>query len=350
MRKSITPFVLALSMAAGPVLGQSAIALQDNAPDSYTVVRGDTLWGIAGKFLKDPWRWPEIWRLNQEQIKDPHWIYPGNVIVLDRAKTPPQLSLEQGQETVKLSPQVRSEPLAAEAIPAIPTRVIEPFLSQPLVIEAGGLEEAPRIVATEENRVHLGPGGTAYVSGLGASKQVVWQIFRPGQPLIDPDSQRTLGYEAVFVGTGRIVRAGDPATMQIIASKQEASYGDRLLALAGPTINQYVPHAPRTAFEGRIIGLYDKLPTSEGGRNSIISLNKGQRDGLEVGNVLALYRSGNTIADPTSGLPPASAPTIRLPDERYGLVFVFRTFDAVSYALVMESTRAVTPGDWLRSP
>jgi hypothetical protein len=348
MRKSITPFVLALSMAAGPALGQSAIALQDNAPDRYTVVRGDTLWGIAGKFLKDPWRWPDLWRLNQEQIKNPHWIYPGNVIVLDRVKTPPQLTLEQ--ETVKLSPQVRSEPVVAEAIPAIPTRVIEPFLSQPLVIEEGGLEKAPRIIAIEENRVHLGPGGIAYVSGLGASQQVVWQIFRSGRPLIDPDSQRTLGFEAVFVGTGRIIRAGDPATMQIVAAKQEASYGDRLIALGGPTINQYVPHPPRPAFEGRIIGLYDKLATSEGGRNSIISLNKGQRDGLESGNVLALYRSGNTIVDRTSSLPPGSAPTIRLPDERYGLVFVFRTFDAVSYALVMESSRAVSPGDWLRSP
>lgn len=347
MSKSITPILLALCLATGSALAQGDIKLQEDAPDRYTVQKGDTLWGIARKFLKDPWRWPEIWRLNQDQIKNPHRIYPGNVIVLDRGKTPPQLMLGA---TVRLSPQVRAKPIEAEAIPAIPPNVIEPFLSQPLVIEEAGLENAPRIIATEENRVYLGTGGIAYLSGIGASKQDLWQIFRPGRALVDPDTQRTLGFEAIYLGTGRIIRFGDPATLQIVAAKQEISKGDRLIALGAPAINQYVPRAPGTFVQGRIIGLYDGLANSEGGRNSIIALNKGKRDGIEMGHVLAIYRTGLSVPDPSSNLSRDSAPLIKLPDERYGLVFVFRTFDSVSYALVMDSARAVSPGDRVQTP
>lgn len=347
MRKSITFFLLAFSLGAPCALAQGVLKLQDNAPDRYVVEKGDTLWGIAGKFLKDPWRWSEIWRLNQDQIKNPHRIFPGNVIVLDRSKQPPQLTLGA---TVKLSPQVRAEPLAAEAIPSIPPNAIEPFLSQPLVIEQGGLEKAPRIVGTEENRVHLATGGIAYVSGIGASNEKVWQIFRPGRPLIDPDTNKTLGYEAVYLGTGRVTHAGEPATMQIVASTQEISRGDRLVPAGPAATNQYAPHSPKASLKGRIIALLGGLATSEGGRDLIVSINKGRRDGLEAGHVLAIHRIGATIPDPQSSLSRDRAPTIRLPDERYGLVFVFRIFDAVSYALIMSSSRPVAPGDYVQTP
>lgn len=360
MSKSITRLMLAFSaftlLASGLALAQGDIRLQENAPDRYIVEKGDTLWSIASRFLKDPWRWPEVWRLNQEQIRNPHRISPGNVIVLDRSTNPPQFAL-QASDTVKLSPQVYAESLASEAIPSIPANVIEPFLTQPLVIEAGGLDNAPRIVATEENRVNLGPGGLAYVSGIGASPQPTWQIFRPGQPLIDPDTQLTLGIEAVYLGTGRIVRAGDPATMQITTARQEIASGDRLIAVSTPTVNQYAPRPPRGLVQARIIGLYNSLAASEGGRNSIVSLNKGRRDGIENGFVLAILRTGATLGQPpASGMfsgmfsREAPEPQVRLPDERYGLVFVFRTFDSVSYALVMESTRAVEPGDRVQTP
>lgn len=347
MRKSTIIAVLAFLLAGAYAWAQSDIKLSENPPDRYIVQKGDTLWGIAGKFLKEPWRWGEIWRMNKEQIRNPHRIYPGNVVVLDRSGTSPQLALEP---TLKLSPQVRAEPLDTDAIPAIPAGAIEPFLTKPLVIEQDGLQNAPRIVATEENRVHLGPGAKAYVSGLGQSTETTWQIFRPGRALIDPDSNQTLGFEAIYLGTGRIIRQGEPATMQIVTTAQEISQGDRMVPAGAPVINQYVPRAPATMVKGRIISLYDGLATSEGGKYSIISVNRGRRDGIELGHVLAVLRTGALIPDPQSTLSRDRAPMIKLPDERYGVVFVFRTFDAVSYALVMDSSRPVTPGDVVQTP
>jgi hypothetical protein len=212
--------------------------------------------------------------------------------------------------------------------------VIEPFLTQPLVIEEGGLEKAPRIVATEESRVNVGPGGVAYVRGVTGLKQEVWQIFRPGRPLVDPATNRALGIEAVYLGTGRIVRQGDPATLEIVSAKQEITSGDRLIAIAPPSNTQYVPHAPRGLVEARIISMYDSLATSEGGKYSIVSLNRGRRDGIENGHVLAIYRSGATVTQiPNPGYTRESVePPVKLPDERYGLVYVFRTFESVASA------------------
>jgi hypothetical protein len=361
MQKSITALLAAALWLGGhPVLAQSDIKLQEGAPDRYVVAKGDTLWGIAGKFLKDTWRWPEVWRMNQDQIRNPHWIYPGNVIILDRSVTPPQLRLSASDtdksstgrsDTVKLSPQVRGESLAAEAIPPIPAQAIEPFLSQPLLIEEGGLDKAPRIIATEENRVNLGPGGIAYASGMSnAADASLWQVYRPGRPLVDPDSNRTLGIEAVFLGTARMIRAGEPATVQVVSSKQEIAAGDRLIFASAPTINPYMPHAPAKSIKGRIIGLYNNFATSVGGRDSIISINRGARDGLEAGHVLAAYRNVVVVDQQNPLRSRDSAPTIKLPDERYGLVFIFRTFDAVSYALIMESSRPIQPGDIVQTP
>jgi nucleoid-associated protein YgaU len=366
MQKFITAVLASLLCAAAIVHAQGDLQLKENAPDSYVVQKGDTLWSIAVKFLRDPWRWPEIWRLNQEQIRNPHEIVPGSTIVLDRTGAgsgagssassggdgQPQLRLQLGRggATERLSPQVRSEPLDSEAIPAIPANVIEPFLTQPLVIEAGGLAKAPRIVATQESRVYLGAGGIAYVTGFGKSEAPVWQVYRQGKPLVDPDNNRTLAYEAVYLGTVRVTRPGDPATVQIVNAKQEISTGDRLVAAAEPAPIQYVPHSPKSGLKGRVIGLYDGLTTSEGGRYSIVSINKGARDGLERGHVLALYRRGATVPDPESSQSRDRAPTFQLPDERYGLVFVFRTFDNVSYALVMDSSRQLTPGDVVQTP
>jgi LysM domain-containing protein len=357
MQKSITA-VLAFFLCAALVHAQGDIPLKENAPDSYVVQKGDTLWSIAIKFLKDPWRWPELWRLNQEQIRNPHEIVPGSTIVLDRTGGAPggdgqpqlRLQLGRGSGTDRVGPKIYSEPLDAEAIPAIPANVIEPFLTQPLVIENGGLAKAPRIVATQESRVYLGRGGVAYVTGIGRTDEEVWQVYRQGRPLIDPDDSKTLGYEAVYLGTARVTRSGDPATVQIVSSKQEITAGDRLVAAGRPAPIKYAPHAPTKALKGRVIGLYDGLTTAEGGRFSIVSINKGARDGVEHGHVLALYRRGALIADPESGLSRDSAPKFQLPDERYGLVFVFRIFDNVSYALVMESSRPLTPGDVVQTP
>ena len=358
MQKSITALrTLVLAGAASLALAQGELTLRDNAPDRHVVQRGDTLWSIATKFLKDPWRWPEIWRMNQEQIRNPHLISPGDVLVLDRSVSPPQLRLGEDSGaarppagSVKLTPRIYGESLAREAIPAIPLKAIEPFLTQPLLIEEGGLDKAPRIIATEENRVNVGAGNVAYVSGFGGADIPVWQVYRAGRPLVDPDSRRTLGFEAVFLGTARVTQSGEPATVQILDSKKEISAGDRLIPAPPPTIAQYVPRAPASAVNGRIMGLYDALATSVGGRDSIISINRGRRDGLETGNVLAVYRNVVIYNQRDYLKSRDRSPAIQLPPERYGLVFIFRTFNSVSYALVMESSRPIQPGDIVRNP
>ena len=367
MQKSITALLAPVLAGAGLLaLAQGDLQVKDTAPDRYVVQRGDTLWSIATKFLNDQWRWPEIWRMNQEQIRNPHNIFPGDVLVLDRSVSPPQLRIAEAGEAgeagtagggvagggggIKLLPRIYTQPLTAEAIPAISPKSIEPFLTQPLIIEEGGLDRAPRIIATEENRVNVGAGNVAYVSGFGGTDAPVWQIYRAGRPLVDPDNQRTLGFEAVFLGTAQVTRNGEPATVQIVNSKKEISAGDRLIPAPPPTIPKYVPHAPSSAVSGRIIGLYDALATSVGGRDSIISINRGRRNGLEVGHVLAVYRNV-VVYDQRNYLKSRDrSPVIQLPPERYGLAFVFRTFESVSYALVMESSRPVQGGDIVQNP
>jgi len=348
MRKSIIFVLLAFLVHPALVLAQSELKLQNDAPDRYIVKKGDTLWGIAGKFLKDPWRWPEIWRLNKEQVRNPHRIWPGDVIVLDRTTKPPKLA--KADNTVKLRPQVREESLPDQAISAIPAKFIEPFLSKPLVIEKGGLDKAPRIVGSQRGTVYIGTGALAYVSGMGETKKATWEVFRPGDPLIDPETGKTLGFEAVYLGTARLERSGEPASVRIINAVQEISQGDRLLPSAPGVLNQYAPHPPSSQISGRIVAVLGGLSNGEGGKNSIVSINRGSLHGLEMGNVLALLRTGASIPDPQSELSRDSAPRIRLPDERYGLAFVFRVFKQVSYALIMESSRPVAPGDTIKNP
>src|SRR5262245_32535807 len=338
MQKSITALLAFslggaawLALAQGdPQVTQGDLQVKDTAPDRYVVQKGDTLWSIATRFLKDQWRWPEIWRMNQEQIRNPHNISPGDVLVLDRSVSPPQLRLGeagpaapvapgapgpdlQPDSTGKLLPRVYVSPLAAGPIPSISPRSIEPFLTQPLLIEEGGLDRAPRIIATEENRVNLGAGNVAYVSGFGKADSAVWQVYRAGQPLIDPDNRRTLGYEAVYLGTARLTRPGEPATVEILSSKKEISAGDRLIPAPPAVIPQYVPHAPASAVDGRIMALYDALATSVGGRDSIISINRGRREGLEPGHVLAIYRNVVIYDQSDYTASRDSSPAVRLP-------------------------------------
>jgi nucleoid-associated protein YgaU len=360
MQKSITALLALVLLGSAPSgITQDDLKLRENAPDRYIVQKGDTLWSIASKFLNDQWRWPEIWRMNQEQIRNPHVIAPGDVLVLDRSVSPPRLRLaEEGaaaggagrSDAIKLSPRVYTQPLDAYAIPAIPAKAIEPFLSQPLIVEPRGLARAPRILATEENRVNVGKGSVAYVTGFGGSTEAYWQVYRAGQPLVDPDTGRTLGFEAVFLGTARVTQSGEPATVQILDSKKEISAGDRLIPVPPPTPSNYVPHAPASAVKGRIIGLYDALATSVGGRDSIISINRGRRDGLELGHVLAVYRNVVVYDQEDYLRSRDTSKRVQLPPERYGLVFVFRTFESVSYALVMDSTRPIQPGDIVQKP
>ena len=313
------------------------------APDTYTVVRGDTLWDIAGRFLKKPWRWPEIWQVNRDQIRNPHWIYPGQTIVLDRATGTMRLGGAGGAGgTVRLSPQVRIE-TDREAITSIPQNIIEPFLTQPIVVDTATMRDAPRIVASRE-RVVLGRGDVAYVAGVTDPSVASYQLFRPGRALKDPDSGEVIAYQADYLGAAQVTRQGDPATVTITQSKMEIGVGDRLVPTVKTGIVNYMPHAPQKPLSGRVVATYDGVAYA--GKNMVIALNRGSADGLDIGTVLALKTFGRTITDRTNG----SRETITLPAERNGLMFVFRVFDHISYGLITSSVDPVQVGDVFTEP
>lgn len=332
---------------------QSAVAedaLQDNPPEKHVVAKGDTLWSIAARFLKEPWRWAELWNLNREQIKNPHLIFPGNVIVLAMKDGKPRLQLEDSNpvsrlETVKLSPRTRSEILASQAIPSISPAIIGPFLSQPLIVDDRELDNAPEIVGTEERRVVVGAGNKIYASGLNREDGLDWNIYRPGKLLFDPETREALGREAVYLGRARVVKYGESASLEITKSVLEINLRDKLVPVTEDPVNAYVPHAPERPLSGRIIAAYGGV--AEVGQNAIVTLNLGKRDGLEVGHVLAIYRHGLTV--PTINQEGRRV-ALKLPDERSGLLFVFRTFDKLAYALVVQSSRPVHMLDVVQTP
>jgi len=377
MRKTIISLIL-LMTPLGAAVAAEAGTLKADAPERYTVVPGDTLWGISGRYLQDAWKWPELWKMNQEQIKNPHRIYPGDVIVLDRAAG--RLHLQAagggGANVVKLSPKVRVEPGRKAAVPAISPSVIEPFLSRPLVVGPDELNDAPSITATRENRVATGAGDVVFVAGMQKEQGTTWQIFRRSDPLIDPESGEVLGYQAIYLGDARVLKFGEQSTVEILRSVQEVYAGDRLLpVMKEQPVYSYVPRAPGKSVRGRIVNTYGSL--WETGPTGIVALSRGSRDGLEVGHVLAIYRSQSTANyqmrnSPLYGERPSTyyqeqlnvrnsplysqgdpispESTASLPDERYGLVMIFRTFDRAAFGLVMQSSRPVAVNDVVTNP
>jgi hypothetical protein len=390
---------LALLLAAAPVLADT-LKLQDNAPDSYVVVKGDTLWDISGRFLKDPWRWPQIWKMNREEIKNPHWIYPGDMIVLDRSGKEPRLSLVKGggdMETVKLSPGVRATEITNDAIPPIPIRVIHPFLSQPRVVAKGELDNAPFILGSNAERVVLGSGDDAFATG-GKPGVTRWNVLRPGKALKDPETGEVLGYEVEYLGDARTLVEGAPQKIRITQSVQEILPKDKLVEADNSTTFEYLPHAPEGKISGRIISAYGSL--SDSGRYQTVVINRGLLDGLEPGVVLAVYREGQAVTltqgekdrmawvnDKSKGIPDGGAwlysdvrclkenskatydqvvdvrnsfrstclgnnsdRAVKLPDTRSGLVMVYRVYDRVSYALIMQSDGPVYLLDTVKNP
>jgi nucleoid-associated protein YgaU len=326
-------------------------ALAANAPDTYTVKRGDTLWDISSIFLTSPWRWPELWGMNKDQIANPHLIYPGQLLRLVKSDGRARLEIADGQgqpgDVVRLSPQVRDVTGAGEAIASIPNRVIEPFLSQPAVVSAGELAKYPRIVATQEGRVFLGRGDTAYARGIADERIERYNVFRPAKPLFDPDDtarKTPIAYEAFYLGSAQIAKGGEVATLQIRESTQEIGVGDRLIPVSRQPVISYVPRRPEKAIDGRIVSIYSGL--NQTGTQSVVTLNRGAKHGLEVGHVLGLLETGATILDRTSD----KREFVKLPDERIGEMFVFRVFDDISYALVMRVTKPVRVGDRFVQP
>ncbi len=371
-RKSITALILFVgSGLAAAQPASTPLTLKPDAPDRYVVVPGDTLWGISGRYTDSPWRWPELWGMNREQIQNPHLIYPGYVILLDRDKgtlsigapgtgvpgtgvagtTPGAGAPERGVAgSDKLSPRVRAESLAEQGIPSIPSAAIEPCLTRPLVVEPEGLDRAPTIVATQSDRVILATGNSAYVRGMNGSKEESWYLYRRGKALVDPDTNQTLAYEAIYLGTAQLTRPGEPATVVLTSSVQEVEAGDKLIAAGMPQSISYAPHAPATFIKGRVMSIYGGLgKVGEAGPLQIITVNRGRADSIEVGHVLALYSLGGTVRDTTKARADPSA-QIKLPDERAGLAFVFRVFERVSYALIMHVTRPINPLDVVQTP
>lgn len=348
--------------------------LAPDAPDSYTIKSGDTLWAISSLFLRSPWRWPELWGMNLDDIRNPHLIYPGQRLVLDKRNGRATLRLADGAngepadlETVRLSPRVRSEKLS-DALTTLQTRAIEPFLAEPVIVEEDELARAPRIVATQENRVMLSRGDRAYVRGPSGvpllddkGKTLRLRVFRNSNPLKDPTTGEVLGYEAQFLGKAVLVRGEStqqtegrdgqlnsvivPATINIVSTKEEMRVGDRMLPEPEREFPSYTPRAPGGQVSGRIVSVYGSAVVNAA-QNQVVVINRGRRDGVETGHVMAILKDGQQLVDKTD---PDKA-QLKLPDERNGLLMVFKTFEKLSYALILDITDGVRVGDRLTAP
>ena len=364
MGKSIISLLIAAAWTCGAGTWEARadeIKIAENAPDRYVVVKGDTLWGISGKFLKDPWRWPDVWGLNKDEIKNPHWIYPGDVVVLDFTGKTPRLrkdgSAADGSDVsghdadwqlsnTKLSPTIRRQSLGVGAVSSIPMSAIRPFIGRPLVLSEEEVKAAPTVIAGQESRVVLSAGDTAFVKGVSQDENNSWNLVRPGRVLTDPDSNEVLGREVVYLGDAQVTEFGDISTIIVTGFRQEVEPGDRLARTPPMEAVAFVPHAPSAKIKGRVIAGPDDS-FSEIAARQVVILNRGSREGMEIGHILALYRDRPSVK-PANAVDPKER--VKLPAERYGVVFVFRVFDKVSYGLVMNATRPVNVFDVVQNP
>lgn len=353
IRKCIGLLLVLTTSLSFAATSADKVQVADNAPDSYTVRKGDTLWAISGMFLKQPWRWPEVWRMNQDQIRNPHLIYPGQVVVLER--TGPALSVGRNVSGAaaavdkipyeRRSPQVYSTPVES-AISSVPLEAIRPFLSEPLVDDGEDDGARPTIVAIQEQRVVGGEGDTVFAKNLPNDVDA-WHIYRRGNPIKDPVTQGVLGYEAQFVATARTTTAGEgrqAAALRITNAKHEVSAGDRLVPAGKSEIMAFVPHAPTADMQGNVASIYGGVGSA--GRYSVITVNQGRNASMEPGHVIALYRNRGTVTYRADG----TREEYDLPDNRLGLAFVFRVFNRLSYALVMDAAEPVAIGDKVTAP
>ncbi len=358
-------------------VAQAGVALDElasNAPDSYTVKSGDTLWAISGLYLKQPWRWPELWGMNMNDIRNPHLIYPGQLLTLDKSSGRAVLRAGAGGaggalQTVKVSPRTRFGTLADAAIPTLANHLIESFLAEPLLVDAAAHDNAPRLVGADNERILFAKGDRVYARATKAqdlatekNSPYIFRVYRNAVPLRDPSTAQILAYEAQYLGTAELVRGESmrdvtgkdgkpakeivPATFDITGNKEEMRAGDRLLPEPKREFAAYVPRAPERTIDGvRVMSIYGNA-VARAGQNTVVSLNKGAADGVEIGHVLAIIKDGRTVTDNTV----TPRQEIKLPDERNGLAMVFRTFDKVSYALILQINDGVKVGDRLLNP
>jgi LysM repeat protein len=378
--------------ATAAQVAQTGVPLSElapNAPDHYTVRPGDTLWAISALFLTSPWRWPELWGMNYTEIANPHLIFPGQQLFLEKKNglatltTQAPASQQPATVTLRLSPRTRVEAMSASALPTLRPGLIEAFLTEPNIVNENELLTAPRIVATQEGRVLLSRGDRAYVRGpagapltdTGSGPQVALRVFRNATPLYDPETRAVLGYEAQYVGKALLVRSevatpdqpsGESpglwdrlrglvshesavpptaASVDIVEAKEEMRVGDRLLPEPPRQIRSFVPRSPEGPVAGRIVSVSGSGVVNAA-QNQVVVISRGSSDGLKTGDVLAILKDGATLTDRTD----PGMPTIKLPNERNGLMMVFRPFDKLSYALILEITDGVKVGDRFTNP
>lgn len=333
----------------------SNIPLTADAPDEYVVKTGDTLWDISKVFLRDPWYWPEIWYVNP-QVQNPHLIYPGDVLKLIYIDGQPRLTIaergEAGSGVKRLSPEVRREPLS-EAITAIPYDIIASFMGRPTLLDKDQVRSAPYLVAMRDGHIIGGTGNQIYARGIGdAGVDERFSIIHVEEPIRDPETNDLLGYTGIYVGSGPVQTAGDPAKLMLTDSSREALQGDKLFPESVDVNMDFVPHAPSAQVDATVIAVQSHTVI---GQYQVVALNRGSSHGLEPGTILAVSQRGPVVRDryAKGGLGAGAlgrGKKVELPSERVGIVMVFKAFDRMSYALVMETSHEIRHGDIASNP
>ena len=330
-----------MALTGAPAHAQEPQVKADS-PDRYTVKKGDTLWSIASRFLENPWLWPRIWQQNRD-IENPHLIYPGDVLVLTGAPGgEPKVKVLRERRLTKLEPEVRVVD-RDDAIPTIPPDAIQPFLTNPLVIEEGGLEDAGYVAAGQEGAIVLGKYNVFYAKGVNGGSSDFYNLFRPGKRLVHPETEEFLGLQAIHLGDARVLAAGDTAKMEVTASNKEIELGDRMVPAEDDiALPYYQPHAPEQPVHGYVIDIAGAV--AEGGPLQTIVVTLGTREGMEPGHVLRIQRQEPDQEDVVTG------GTVEIPPQDSGLAMVFRVFEKVSYALILEANRAIHINDRVTNP
>lgn len=313
------------------------LSLREDAPLHYTVKKGDTLWGISNYYLRDAWQWPQLWYTNG-QIKNPHLIYPGEVLTLVMVNGRPRLILAED----RLHPRIHEMPLD-QAIPAIPIDAIREFLRGPRLISKEEIEKAPYVVEFTEEHVIAGQNSSVYVKNLPKETVSSWALVKVGDPYTDPDSHEVLGYEAIPTGEADLRDYGQPAEMILTKSPQEVEIGNRLLPLEPESFKaDFYPHAPAVPVDGRILSVYGALTLIA--QYDIVAINRGSRDGLDPGSMLGIYQQGHSVADPYG------SGKVKLPEQKAGLLMIFKVTPRLSYGLVLKETRPAHQYDKVHNP
>ncbi|WP_445372787.1 LysM peptidoglycan-binding domain-containing protein [Methylomonas sp. HW2-6] len=340
-----TALGIAFSLLAAATARADELQINPNHPDQYTVVKGDTLWDISGKFLQHPWQWPELWH-NNPQVKDPHWIYPGDTLYFSYVDGKPRLSFAPGDATEeKLLPRVR-ESSVEQAIRMVPSDAIIQFLNSPKVVTADELHRAPYVIGFVGEHLIAGAGDGVYVRAIEEPQGLGYTIYRQGKPYISPVTKEILGYEAQFIADTTLQQPGDPATLLINKSDMEVQRGDRLMLTSeGELALNYFPRPPEKQIVGSIIRVMGGV--SQIGQHDVVVIDKGTADGIEVGHVFDVYRRGNFLVDRYRS---PEGVAVKMPDELAGELMVFRTFERVSYALVMKASAAMHTLDRVQTP